>query len=249
MHILGVLLLLSLVSSCGKSNSNAGLPYEKEQIGLPVNGSNPDSLYRVRFSTLNPGVSGNNPSSATIKRQEDKSTAHLRFPGSTPNYMSHAYIYEGNRCPNASDDLNADGYIDIQEGNRVWGNVHTTLGTNLTKDNYPKIDPNRVFDIENRVIVVLGNLDINLYPESVAYTDGIVPDQLIPVACGVLSTNARIPVEPEVSVEPPAPTPRPTPTPTPTPVPDYPEDERDEDEQDGDEWYDRVEDWWRDRWD
>ncbi len=130
MHIIGVLLLLSFVSSCGKSNSNAGLPEVKQKV-LPVNGENINGLYMAKFFTMNPGVNGTIPGSATLQRQDDKFYAYIRIFGGAPNAWHQQNVHVGTRCPNAGDDLNGDGYIDIEEGNIVWGKVLLPLDSNI----------------------------------------------------------------------------------------------------------------------
>lgn len=130
MHIIGVLLLLSFVSSCGKSNSNAGLPEVKQKV-LPVNGENINGLYMAKFFTMNPGVNGTLPGSATLQRQDDKFFAYIRIFGGAPNVWHQQNVHIGSRCPNAGDDLNGDGYIDIEEGNIVWGKVLLPLDSNI----------------------------------------------------------------------------------------------------------------------
>lgn len=130
MHIIGVLLLLSFVSSCGKSNSNAGLPEVKQKV-LPVNGENINGLYMAKFFTINPGVNGTLPGSATLQRQDDKFYAYIRVFGGAPNAWHQQNVHVGSRCPNAGDDLNGDGYIDIEEGNKVWGKVLLPLDSNI----------------------------------------------------------------------------------------------------------------------
>lgn len=130
MNIIGVLLLLSFVSSCGKSNSNAGLPEVKKKI-LPVNGENINGLYMAKFLTMNPGVNGTLPGSATLQRQDDKFYAYIRIFGGAPNAWHQQNVHVGSRCPNAGDDTNGDGYIDIEEGNKVWGEVLLPLDSNI----------------------------------------------------------------------------------------------------------------------
>lgn len=137
MHVIGVLLLLSFVSSCGKSNSNAGLPEVKEKV-LPVNGSNINGLYMAKFFTMNPGVNGTLPGSATLQRQDDKFYAYIRLFGGAPNAWHQQNVHVGTRCPNAGDDTNGDGYIDIEEGNRVWGKVLIPLDSNISSQSAGK---------------------------------------------------------------------------------------------------------------
>ena len=131
MQFFGILLLLAFVSSCGKSNSSAGMPVAKSKV-LPVNGSNIRGLYMAKFFTINSHVNGSLPGSATIQRQEDKFFAYVRLFGGAPNAWHQQNIYEGSRCPNMGDDLNKDGYIDIEEGNKVWGKVLIPLDANIS---------------------------------------------------------------------------------------------------------------------
>ena len=144
MHIFGVLLLLLFISACGRSDSNAGLPAEKEKY-IPADGSNIEGLYMAKFFTINPGVNGTLPGSATLYRDEDKFMAYVRLFGGAPNAWHQQNVHAGKRCPNAGDDLNKDGYIDIEEGNRIWGEILLPLDANLKsqkagKNIYPLAD-------------------------------------------------------------------------------------------------------------
>lgn len=154
MHLLGVLLLLGMISSCGKSNSNAGIPIEKEKA-LPLNGENINGLYMAKFFTINPGVNGTLPGSATILRQDDKLLAYVRLFGAGINTWHQQGIYDGKRCPNASDDTNRDGYIDMEEGARVWGKLIIPLDSNLNsqtagKNIYPVGDASGTYFYERQ---------------------------------------------------------------------------------------------------
>jgi hypothetical protein len=144
MHFLSILILLTFVSSCGKSGSSAGVPIVKEKV-IPLNGSNIDGLYMAQFMTLNPGVNGSLPGSATLQRQNDKFFAYVRLFGGAPNAWHQQVIYEGKRCPMASDDVNGDGYIDAIEGRNVWGQALIPLDSNIGsqvagKNIYPVAD-------------------------------------------------------------------------------------------------------------
>ena len=137
MHLIGVLFLLGMISSCGKSNSSAGMPVVKEKA-LPLNGSNVNGLYMAKFFTINPGANGNLPGSATIQRQGDQVFAYVRLFGGGPGAWHQQGIYEGKRCPNAGDDLNGDGFIDMEEGEKVWGRMLIPLDSNLNSQSAGK---------------------------------------------------------------------------------------------------------------
>lgn len=144
MHFFGLVLLLAFVSSCGKSNSNAGLPVSEDRI-LPVNGANIAGLYMAKFVTLNGHVNGTLPGSATLQRRDDKFYAYVRLFGGAPNAWHQQNIHIGSRCPDAGDDLNGDGYIDVEEANKVTGEILLPLDSNLSSQSagrniYPVAD-------------------------------------------------------------------------------------------------------------
>lgn len=134
MQVFGVLLLLVLALSCGKTGSNAGLPkvnQEQQRKIIPLDGSNIAGLYMAKFITLNPHVNGTLAGSATIQRQDDKLFAYVRLFGGAPRAWHQQNIYEGTRCPDLNDDLNGDGYLDISETEKALGKILIPLDANL----------------------------------------------------------------------------------------------------------------------
>jgi hypothetical protein len=301
MHIFGVLLLLGMISSCGKSDSNAGLPIVREKA-LPINGSNINGLYMAKFFTINPGVNGTLPGSATIQRQDDELIAYVRLFGGGVSTLHQQGIYDGKRCPNAGDDLNKDGFIDMEEGSKVWGRLLIPLDSNINSqlagknvyplgdatgtyfyervasfnrlfkdlksedhnlaDDYAKLAPDQGLAIEGRVVVVQGSADTVIYPATFAVQGRHTAAQSAPIACGVFSRVTKIPGRVEDGSIP-GPVGQPgegdddwtttdlpdegtTPTPAPGSDDDY-DSGRDNDDHD-DNWYDRLRDWWRRRW-
>lgn len=124
-----VLILLVSISSCGKSDSSAGIPVRKKI--LPVNGSNIVGIYMAKFETLNGNVNGILPGSATLQRQNDEFRAYVRLFGGGPNVWHRQNIYMGGRCPTISDDTNGDQVIDIAEAKAVIGKILIPLDANL----------------------------------------------------------------------------------------------------------------------
>lgn len=299
MHLIGVLLLLGMISSCGKSNSNAGLPVVKEKA-LPLNGSNINGLYMAKFFTINPGANGTLPGSATIQREQDELIAYVRLFGGGMGALHKQGIYDGRRCPNAGDDLNQDGYIDMEEGSKVWGRLLIPLDSNINSqlagknvypvgdatgtyfyervasfnkmfkdlkdedrnlaDGFEKLTPTQGLAIEGRVVVIQGSAETIVYPETFAVQGNHSAAQSAPIACGVFSKVTKIPGRVgDESI--PGPVGQPegdddwtttdlpdTNEPTPTPAPGSDGDYDSGSDNDHDDWYDRLRDWWRRRW-
>lgn len=182
MRIIGVLLLLLFVSACGKSNSNAGLPRKEKKV-LPLDGSNVNGLYMAKFFTMNPGVNGNLPGSATLLREGDTFMAYVRLFGGAPNAWHQQKIYNGSRCANAGDDKNRDGYIDFKEGEKVWGKVLLPLDSNLKtqkagRNVYPMADASGSYFYERETS--FNELFMDLRDEDKNLNDNLVklaPDQ------------------------------------------------------------------------
>ncbi len=132
-----IVTLASLVAACGGgggSSSGArnrggapGTPGTRVNEEAVTDGSNIQGSYKAVFSTLNPQVNGTVPGSLTILRKEEKLYFYLRLFAGKPQTWHPQNIYLGSRCPTAADDTNGDGYIDINEGNKVWGNVLVPL--------------------------------------------------------------------------------------------------------------------------
>lgn len=141
------LAILTLVSSCGKSNSNAGFPEEEMASVTPLDGSNINGLYMATLMTLNPAVNGNIPGTVVVHRQGEKFQVFVKITGGGSGTWHQQNIHIGTRCPLESDDMNGDGLIDIVEGNRIWGKVVIPLDNNLSsqdagKNKYPQGDEN-----------------------------------------------------------------------------------------------------------
>ena len=133
MRIFAIMLLFVFLISCGKSNSRAGYPRgEYKPIFLPTDGSNISGIYMAKFQTLNAQINGTVPGSATLYKKDDKFYAYVRLFGGAPRTWHQQHVHEGIRCPDLTDDINGDGYIDIEEGNKVWGKILLPLDSNIS---------------------------------------------------------------------------------------------------------------------
>lgn len=88
--------------------------------------------YMAKFQTLNSHINGVIAGSSTIYITAEEIKAFVRLFAGSPKAWHMQNIYIGDRCPNSQDDLNYDGYIDIQEAHRVVGQVIIPLDGNIS---------------------------------------------------------------------------------------------------------------------
>lgn len=148
-RIFFLIAVLALSVSCGKkgdsskkSNDETITQSETTEV---LDGSNIQGTYLARLQTLNGQVNGTIPASATFKRDENDLYAYVRIFAGGPSVWHQQNVYIGNRCPSIQDDTNGDGFIDVAEGNAVWGKIIIPLDADLSsqsagKNFYPMSD-------------------------------------------------------------------------------------------------------------
>lgn len=132
--VLSTVSLLILIS-CGKGGENpaAGIQYKPGlNIQMEAGPVLINDLYMAKFKTLNGHINGVIPGSATIQRSEDKFIAYVRLFSASPSTWHQQFIHVGKRCPGPQDDINQDGFIDIQEALKVVGKILIPLDSNIT---------------------------------------------------------------------------------------------------------------------
>jgi hypothetical protein len=133
-QVLSSLAVLALATACGKSDggkSSSDGGRQQQEEAASIDGSHIQGLYNAKFITLNPHVNGTIPGSATFFRKEEKFYAYLRLFAGGPRAWHQQFVYEGNRCPNLNDDINLDGFIDIQEAEAVLGKILIPLDSDI----------------------------------------------------------------------------------------------------------------------
>lgn len=129
--ILTLVLALPLIHSCGKSSSGDGVSLDRQDREEAADETEIDGTYMAKFETLNPHVNGTLPGSLTFHRTGDRIISFLRLFAGKPRTWHQQGVYMGRRCPNLGDDLNKDGFIDIEEGMKVFGKMVIPLDANL----------------------------------------------------------------------------------------------------------------------
>lgn len=124
------LTIIPLLGSCGKSDSGDGIQRDEFDEGS-LDGSTIDGQYQAKFFTLNPQVNGTIPGSLTLFRDGDKLMTYVRLFAGKPKAWHMQGIFLGRRCPDLGDDVNRDGFIDIEEAMRATGEMIVPLDANM----------------------------------------------------------------------------------------------------------------------
>jgi hypothetical protein len=135
-----IIIFLAILSSCGGSGSGGGSPQvAKPEARTPAeneeevieNQPTPGS-YRSFIRPINTRVFGRlNSGLAMIEVSEEDFNLHLYMDDASKTRHMQG-IYTGGRCPSLKDDLNRDGFIDIQETIKVTGNLLIPLDGDLS---------------------------------------------------------------------------------------------------------------------
>lgn len=136
LKVLSTVAALSLAVSCGKDSGSGGSGgsggTRQAQEPAPVDGSNIDGHYQAKFITMNPHVNGTIPGSANFHRKEDKLYVYVRLFAGGVRAWHMQHVYTGGRCPTMKDDRNGDGFVDIQEAEKVLGKILIPLDSNIS---------------------------------------------------------------------------------------------------------------------
>ncbi len=138
---------------------------------------NEDGLYLAKFSTLNSQINGTIPGSLTFSLNGDKLLTFIRLFAGKPSTWHQQGVYQGKRCPTLEDDLNLDGFIDIEEAMNVTGKMIIPLDANLDSQEagenfYPISDNSGYYHYER--LASLKRIQKDLKNEDLDQTDHIV---------------------------------------------------------------------------
>lgn len=146
-NIIYSLALISLAIGCGekdKEKNNTTSPEnqtaraEETKEPAPLDGSNIQGHYQAKFVTLNPHVNGTIPGSANFYREDQKIFAYVRLFAGGVKAWHMQNVYMGERCPTKDDDLNKDGFVDINEAEKVLGKIIIPLDSDISSQNSGK---------------------------------------------------------------------------------------------------------------
>jgi hypothetical protein len=120
-----------LLSACGKESGGS-----KQVVSAPK--AEPVELetevfgtYAVKMKPLNEKIVGKVAGAATITREKDNFIVDIRM-SSVPAWILHTQsLHVGKACPTEANDLNGDGFIDIEEAQSSIGDVLIPLDGDL----------------------------------------------------------------------------------------------------------------------
>jgi hypothetical protein len=230
-----VLLILLIFSGCEDGSRNGSQPPRSGMDSLEDPGNNLEKMDTVTYmAVLNPvntAVAGEAYGSFTFHKDQDFIVANVWLNNSAPIVTQTQKVHLGTACPTEADDINFDGYIDVEEAGKVSGNVIIPLDGDISNQYsllgmYPISDAwgayvySRTgsfsefyqdlydFDVnpDDEVVKMTGPLDLAgktvlIYgmeehvemPETVATSNGLTPNQSLPIACGVITLVTEIP--------------------------------------------------------
>lgn len=144
MKNLNYLFILFFILSCSKGGGGLSdsSPKKSENLEAEFYG-----VYQGLLAPVNKDVSGHLNGSLTIVREKEEFTADVRLSGGPKSSLHAQNIHIGRRCPDISDDINNDGFIDGEEGAAAYGGIiipldddlnsqHIGLGTFPVTDEY-----------------------------------------------------------------------------------------------------------------
>ena len=178
-----ILLFLLIVTACGKDGGDG--PSQKPATIEAEIESN--AQYRVVFGALNGKSSfGTASFEFMVEKKLHINFSMIGFPGQ----VSHAQsLHVGEKCPTIDDDLNKDGFVDYEEGFKVFGDSayafetkHGSQYTYTDKLEISELPENLV--LQGKALVVYGTS--GSLPGTVFSREGEAPAASLPVACGIL---------------------------------------------------------------
>jgi hypothetical protein len=201
------MLSLTLLASCGSdsgggSSSNT-VPQLQEQT---VEGS-----YRAILRPYNNSLSGFLPTGAAEVKVSGEEVSVKTYLDDDAKVRHLQSIHTGTRCPNASDDTNGDGFVDVEESMAVVGSVLIPLdadlnnavageavypaGSGFTYSEQASLQQleddvqarlNQNLNFEGRVVLIHGAAPITQIPATVRTMNALPVQASIPIVCGIL---------------------------------------------------------------
>jgi len=177
-------LFLLIVTACGKNNGGGGSAQKLETIQVA---QETNAQYRVVFGGLNGKASFG---TASLEFEESSKLiinfSMINFPGQVIHSQT---LHIGEKCPSIDDDLNKDGFVDYEEGLKVFGELTFAFddqhGSSYTySDEFETSDMPSNLVLQGKALVVYGTQ--GPLPATVTSKEGEDAAASLPVACGII---------------------------------------------------------------
>jgi hypothetical protein len=205
--IITIIFGLSLIASCGKdSGGDKGV-----DTGPAVQEQEAAGNYMAIMRPYNNSLSGYLPTGKAEIRISGDSVSVKTYLDDDAKVTHIQNIHVGTRCPNASDDVNGDGLVDVNESYAIVGDVLVPLDANINTASdgqsiYPlggnftyfeqaslskletdaKARTNQNLNLGGRVILMHG-VDMGAsMPISVTTKNAMPIQTSVPIACGII---------------------------------------------------------------
>lgn len=130
MKYINFAILLSLLISCSKGGGGGSSATQPPKSTDPLEAEF-YGVYQGLLAPINKEVSGHLNGTLALAREKDELTATVRLSGGPKSVLHSQSIHVGTRCPDLSDDLNGDGFIDGEEGALVYQGILIPLDDDL----------------------------------------------------------------------------------------------------------------------
>jgi len=181
MNSLSIIIIASLMLIGCEKNVKSGGDLFENPMGVPQNQEveeeTHEGQYVARFWPLNSALNKFARGDAKIEIKEDMINIQMDIKNSSVLTNQKQFIFEGSRCPNETDDLNQDGYLDPVEVSRVVGNILIPLDDNI-EDQFLGLDQFPTTNLfGNYKYEKSGNLNLlldDLFSDDLDFEDEIV---------------------------------------------------------------------------
>jgi hypothetical protein len=201
-------LSLSLLTACGK-NSSSGSSSGSSTPAIQEQSS--EGAYRAILRPFNNSLSGFLPTGAAEVKITGDNVLIKTYLDDDARVNHIQSIHTGTKCPEASDDKNADGIIDFSESMSAVGDILVPLDAEIGSAPegagiYPlgggytyseesslskletdvKSRTNQNLNLSGRVVLIHGVAPRTAIPASVSTKDALPPHSSVPIVCGIL---------------------------------------------------------------
>lgn len=168
--------ILSTLNACGENSGhskNAGTPQQEEALS--------DGIFKAILRPYNFTAAGWIPNGMADLKITGNEFEVKSWLDDSANVIHKQHIHTGTKCPSLENDLNKDGFVDLDETIKISGNVLLALDNDLNSD----APEGSLFPKGNFAYSQSGQIS-NAVEGKVIIISGTATDPNLPIACGVI---------------------------------------------------------------